>query len=112
MDDNDYRHSSRYRTPEEIAEQRAEDLTIDAVIARAIDDGVLLIAAMELEEDPEVVERLINRVHDNIRDAVRPGPHLPPDPERLIRMVVCMTARHAEDTAMRLVHNIEDTPAG
>lgn len=95
MDDLD-----RYRTPAEQAEEAARDAQVKKVLDRATLDGASLLVAMNSGETPEVVERWVDQLWDNLRAGLvadeRPG-HC----ERL-HAIVLLLERGISEAAARL----------
>lgn len=59
---------TEYRTPSENEAQQEHETRVRAVLDHAIRDGASLVAAMQLDEAPEVVERWVDTFHDGLRD--------------------------------------------
>jgi vacuolar-type H+-ATPase subunit E/Vma4 len=87
-----------YRTPEERAEQYRRRTRIQAILDQARTDATSLLAAMELNESPEVVETWINRLWNRLRD------HL--DGESRLQAIVMLIEADAHEAADELTGEV------
>jgi hypothetical protein len=61
---------NEYRTPEEERASREQEARIQLVLEQAVEDGAWILAAMELDEPQDVVERRTNEFWDNLRSGL------------------------------------------
>lgn len=60
--------TENYRTAKELRKARKQDARIELVLEEARDTMASLIAAMELDESQETVDRLVDRLWNTLRD--------------------------------------------
>lgn len=99
-----------YRTPEEDQDQLEHQARVRAVLDQAVRDGASLMAAMDLDEPPQVVERWINAVWDGLRKSLsdnHPRQAGARQEDRLMAIVLLLTGRMS-DEADAILHGIRD----
>lgn len=61
---------TEYRTPDEQQATDEQDARIRAVLDKAVHDGASCVIAMDLGEDPEVVEHWVDAYWNGLRDGL------------------------------------------
>lgn len=83
-----------YGTPEQQAAYERQREDVSAALDEAVHNGAFLLTAMDLNEDPAVVERWIDTVWNNLRDRL--------DEEDRLVAVVMLLEPQIEQAAQRL----------
>lgn len=91
---------TEYRTPKEDRDQLKHEARVRAVLDQAVRDGASLMAAMDLDEPPQVVERWINAVWNGLRKSLsdnHPGQAGARQEDRLMAIVVLLSERMSDE---------------